>query len=62
MERMVDGFTTNDHIKGKSLFLHWVNTLADSEQNGLILEALTMFKKNVSLHFEGVVECAICYS
>ena len=20
-----------------------------------------MFKKNVSLHFEGVVECAICY-
>jgi hypothetical protein len=31
-------------------------------QNGLILEALTVFKKNVSLHFEGVVECAICYS
>lgn len=31
-------------------------------QNGLILEALTVFKKNVALHFEGVVECAICYS
>ncbi|WRT68426.1 uncharacterized protein IL334_005402 [Kwoniella shivajii] len=30
--------------------------------NGLILEALTVFKRNVSLHFEGVVECAICYS
>ncbi|EAL20617.1 hypothetical protein CNBE3250 [Cryptococcus deneoformans B-3501A] len=33
-----------------------------TSRNGLILEALTMFKKNVSLHFEGVVECAICYS
>jgi hypothetical protein len=31
-------------------------------QNGLILEALTVFKKNLSLHFEGVVECSICYS
>ncbi|RXK41130.1 hypothetical protein M231_01533 [Tremella mesenterica] len=30
--------------------------------NGLMLEALTVFKKNVALHFEGVVECAICYS
>jgi hypothetical protein len=27
-----------------------------------MLEALTVFKKNVALHFEGVVECAICYS
>ncbi|WVW85588.1 hypothetical protein I302_107626 [Kwoniella bestiolae CBS 10118] len=33
-----------------------------TSRNGLILEALTIFKKNVSLHFEGVVECAICYS
>ncbi|WWC71538.1 uncharacterized protein I206_105496 [Kwoniella pini CBS 10737] len=33
-----------------------------TSRNGLILEALTVFKKNVSLHFEGVVECAICYS
>lgn len=31
-------------------------------QNGLILEALSIFKRNVALHFEGVVECAICYS
>ncbi|BEI93821.1 uncharacterized protein CcaverHIS019_0602800 [Cutaneotrichosporon cavernicola] len=33
-----------------------------TSRNGLILEALTVFKKNVALHFEGVVECAICYS
>ncbi|ODO06737.1 hypothetical protein I350_04096 [Cryptococcus amylolentus CBS 6273] len=33
-----------------------------TSRNGLILEALTLFKRNVSLHFEGVVECAICYS
>ncbi|ORX38482.1 hypothetical protein BD324DRAFT_607949 [Kockovaella imperatae] len=33
-----------------------------TSRNGLILEALTVFKRNVSLHFEGVVECAICYS
>lgn len=33
-----------------------------TSRNGLILEALTIFKKNVALHFEGVVECAICYS
>lgn len=24
-----------------------------------MLEALTVFKKNVALHFDGVVECAI---
>ncbi|RSH88769.1 hypothetical protein EHS25_002997 [Saitozyma podzolica] len=33
-----------------------------TSRNGLMLEALTVFKKNVALHFEGVVECAICYS
>ncbi|KAG8852759.1 hypothetical protein FRB91_005987 [Serendipita sp. 411] len=31
-------------------------------QNGHVVDALGMFKKNVSLHFEGQVECAICYS
>ncbi|KAI8806722.1 hypothetical protein BJ742DRAFT_349555 [Cladochytrium replicatum] len=31
-------------------------------QNGTILDALQLFKKNVSLHFEGVEDCAICYS
>lgn len=31
-------------------------------QNGRIVDGLGLFKKNVSLHFEGQVECAICYS
>jgi hypothetical protein len=39
----------------------WQSSMAD-QQNGLILEALSVFKRNVALHFEGVVECAICYS
>ncbi|PPQ64462.1 hypothetical protein CVT24_008472 [Panaeolus cyanescens] len=30
--------------------------------NGRIVDGLGLFKKNVSLHFEGQVECAICYS
>ncbi|KAF9556293.1 hypothetical protein CPC08DRAFT_820566 [Agrocybe pediades] len=30
--------------------------------NGRIIDGLGMFKKNVTLHFEGQVECAICYS
>ncbi|KAL1719117.1 hypothetical protein EV715DRAFT_272923 [Schizophyllum commune] len=31
-------------------------------QSGHILDGLALFKKNVTLHFEGQVECAICYS
>ncbi|KAK7439775.1 hypothetical protein VKT23_017349 [Stygiomarasmius scandens] len=31
-------------------------------QNGRIVDGLALFKKNVTLHFEGQVECAICYS
>jgi hypothetical protein len=31
-------------------------------QNGTIFDALTVFKKNVSLHFEGIEDCTICYS
>lgn len=31
-------------------------------QNGRIVDGLELFKKNVTLHFEGQVECAICYS
>jgi hypothetical protein len=31
-------------------------------QNGSIVDALMLFKKNVSLHFEGIEDCAICYS
>ncbi|TFK49320.1 hypothetical protein OE88DRAFT_1713557 [Heliocybe sulcata] len=33
-----------------------------SSKNGSIVDGLSLFKKNVSLHFEGQVECAICYS
>ncbi|KAI0263034.1 hypothetical protein BC834DRAFT_828029 [Gloeopeniophorella convolvens] len=31
-------------------------------QNGSLVDALSLFKKNVTLHFEGQTECAICYS
>ncbi|KAJ3344905.1 hypothetical protein HDU91_007521 [Kappamyces sp. JEL0680] len=30
--------------------------------NGSIADALQLFKKNVALHFEGIEDCAICYS
>lgn len=31
-------------------------------KNGRIVDGLTLFTKNVTLHFSGQVECAICYS
>ncbi|TGZ78159.1 hypothetical protein EX30DRAFT_366230 [Ascodesmis nigricans] len=31
-------------------------------QTGSIIDALSLFRKNVTLHFQGVNECAICYS
>ena len=31
-------------------------------QSGSIVDGLAFFKKNVSSHFEGQSECAICYS
>jgi len=31
-------------------------------QGGSIIDAVMLFRKNVSLHFAGVEECAICYS
>ena len=31
-------------------------------QNGRIVDGLALFTKNVTLHFSGQVECAICYS
>ncbi|KAJ7249412.1 hypothetical protein C8J57DRAFT_1079753, partial [Mycena rebaudengoi] len=31
-------------------------------QNGRTVDGIGLFKKNVTLHFEGQVECAICYS
>ncbi|KAK4058560.1 hypothetical protein OIO90_000004 [Microbotryomycetes sp. JL221] len=33
-----------------------------TNQNGLIADALNVFKRNVVAHFEGVEACAICYS
>jgi hypothetical protein len=39
-----------------------VSTLAADTQNGLIADALALFKRNIALHFEGVEACAICYS
>lgn len=30
-----------------------------TSRDGLVLDALTLFKRNVSLHFAGVVDCAI---
>ncbi|CAG80051.1 hypothetical protein B0I72DRAFT_102531 [Yarrowia lipolytica] len=33
-----------------------------ANKNGTIVDALELFKKNISLHFSGVTECAICYS
>ncbi|KAG2188946.1 hypothetical protein INT44_004088, partial [Umbelopsis vinacea] len=31
-------------------------------QNGNLVDALTLFKRNVSMHFEGIEDCTICYS
>ncbi|CAO3634154.1 unnamed protein product [Cunninghamella blakesleeana] len=31
-------------------------------QNGNVVDALTVFKRNVNLHFDGVGDCVICYS
>ncbi|KAI7886425.1 hypothetical protein K492DRAFT_140487 [Lichtheimia hyalospora FSU 10163] len=31
-------------------------------QNGNIVDALTVFKRNLNLHFSGVEDCTICYS
>ncbi|KAI9310568.1 hypothetical protein BX666DRAFT_2004897 [Dichotomocladium elegans] len=31
-------------------------------QNGSIVDALTVFKRNLNLHFSGVEDCTICYS
>lgn len=44
-------------------FRSWLHMLTielgRSSQNGLLLEALKLFKTNVSLHFEGKTECSI---
>ncbi|KAF9226338.1 hypothetical protein BS17DRAFT_807138 [Gyrodon lividus] len=45
---------------------HWSERYHDSlvfpSKNGRIVDGLTLFTKNVTLHFAGQVECAICYS
>ncbi|GAB5591582.1 hypothetical protein Unana1_06482 [Umbelopsis nana] len=33
-----------------------------ASQNGNLVDALTMFKRNVTMHFEGIEDCTICYS
>ncbi|KAJ1341119.1 hypothetical protein BSLG_004290 [Batrachochytrium salamandrivorans] len=31
-------------------------------QSGSVVDALTVFKKNISMHFDGIEDCAVCYS
>lgn len=40
----------------------WMLGVQQRISNGRIVDGLGLFKKNVTLHFEGQVECAICYS
>ncbi|KAF8605670.1 hypothetical protein BDV93DRAFT_521494 [Ceratobasidium sp. AG-I] len=40
----------------------WVFGVRQTAQQGLIYDALAVYKKNVVGHFEGKSECAICYS
>ncbi|PBK68595.1 hypothetical protein ARMSODRAFT_958257 [Armillaria solidipes] len=40
----------------------WMLGVQQTISNGRIVDGLGLFKKNVTLHFEGQVECAICYS
>ena len=38
------------------------NDAGFGEQSGSIVDGLSFFLKNVTSHFEGIAECAICYS
>jgi hypothetical protein len=49
---------TQSRLKGWILSITSVMVL----QNGSLLDALSLFKNNLSLHFDGVEDCAICYS
>ncbi|KAM6492444.1 hypothetical protein JOM56_012168 [Amanita muscaria] len=42
----------------------WILAVQQSiwSHNGKVIDSLALFKKNVTLHFEGQTECAICYS
>uniref|UniRef100_A0A7I4A3R4 E3 ubiquitin-protein ligase listerin n=1 Tax=Physcomitrium patens TaxID=3218 RepID=A0A7I4A3R4_PHYPA len=48
----------------ETLLRKWILSMAAflRNQNGAMLEAIQMWKKNVDREFEGVEECAICYS
>ncbi|KAI8064173.1 hypothetical protein BC940DRAFT_306342 [Gongronella butleri] len=37
-------------------------TAVIGSQNGNLVDALTVFKRNANLHFDGVGDCVICYS
>ena len=49
-------------VPGVFHFAGWMIWKLIGVQSGHILDGLALFKKNVTLHFEGQVECAICYS
>ncbi|KAG8958385.1 hypothetical protein FRC03_009184 [Tulasnella sp. 419] len=40
----------------------WKLSVQQAAQSGRILDAVSLFKRNVTLHFEGLQECAICCS
>ncbi|KAF8329398.1 uncharacterized protein EI90DRAFT_3125180 [Cantharellus anzutake] len=40
----------------------WLFNVQQISQNGLLVDALFWFKKNVASYFEGKTECAICYA
>ncbi|KAG0592544.1 hypothetical protein KC19_1G261500 [Ceratodon purpureus] len=48
----------------ETLLRKWILSMAAflRNQNGALLEAIQMWKKNVDREFEGVEECPICYS
>jgi hypothetical protein len=48
----------------ETLLRKWILSMASflRNQNGALLEAIQMWKKNVDREFEGVEECPICYS
>ncbi|KAG8896139.1 hypothetical protein FRB99_009054, partial [Tulasnella sp. 403] len=40
----------------------WMLNILQAMQAGSVVDALSLWKRNVALHFEGITECAICYS
>ncbi|KAI9348131.1 hypothetical protein BDR26DRAFT_24263 [Obelidium mucronatum] len=40
----------------------WMLSASIIAQNTAILDSLGLWQKNIKLHFEGIEECAICYS